>query len=82
MRFLLRVIGLFVALYAGLSMVRRLLAALTPAGHVTGATAGSAGHLVKDPVCGTYVPEGTAIRAGDQFFCSEDCRSKWVPTRL
>jgi hypothetical protein len=33
--------------------------------------------LVRDPVCGTYVAERTAIRAGDQFFCSEECRSKW-----
>ena len=82
MRFLLRVIGIFIVLYAGLSMVRRLLAAFAPAGHVTGATAGSAGHLVKDPVCGTYVPEATALHAGDQFFCSEDCRHKWVATRL
>ena len=62
--------------------VRRLLAAFSPAGHVTGATASSASHLVKDPVCGTYVPEGTALQAGDQFFCSEDCRNKWVTTRL
>ena len=82
MRFLLRVIGLFIVLYAGLSMIRRLLAAFSPAGHVTGATASSASHLVKDPVCGTYVPEGTALQAGDQFFCSEDCRNKWVTTRL
>jgi hypothetical protein len=78
MRFLLRVIGIFVILFAALSMVRRLLAAFTPAGHVTGATAASAGHLVKDPVCGTYVPQGTALHAGEQFFCSEDCRNKWV----
>ncbi|HYR43162.1 MAG TPA: hypothetical protein VER98_09075 [Terriglobia bacterium] len=82
MRFLLRVIAVFIAMYAALSMVRRLLAAFTPAGHVTGATASSAGHLVKDPVCGTYVPEGTALHAGDQFFCSENCRDKWVTTRL
>ena len=47
MRFLLRVIGIFIVLYAALSMVRRLLAAFAPAGHVTGATAGSAGHLVR-----------------------------------
>jgi hypothetical protein len=82
MRFLLRVIGLFVMMYAGLSMVRRLWAAFAPASQVTKATASSTGHLVKDPVCGTYVPEGTALHAGDQSFCSEDCRNKWAATRL
>jgi hypothetical protein len=76
MRFLLRVIGMFVVLYAGLSLLRRLLIAFTPAGHVT-ANASAAGHLVKDPVCGTYIPEASAIRAGDQFFCSEECRKKF-----
>ena len=82
MRFLLRVIGVFIAMYAALSMVRRLLATFTPAGHVTGAAADSAGRLVKDPVCGTYVPEATALHAADQFFCSEQCRNKWLATRV
>jgi hypothetical protein len=77
MRFLLRVIGMFVILYAGLSIFRRLLLAFTPAGHVT-ANASPAGHLVKDPVCGTHIPQATAIQAGDQFFCSEECRRKWM----
>ena len=75
MRFLIRVVGLLIALYAVLSTVRRLLAAFTPAGHVPSTT--DAGHLVKDPVCGTYVPEGKAIQAAGQFFCSEECRRKW-----
>jgi uncharacterized protein len=34
--------------------------------------------LVRDPVCGTYVPRGKALvsRAGGDthYFCSEDCR--------
>ena len=76
MRFLLRVIGMFVILYAALSMVRRLLLAFKPAQQVT-ATASPAGHLVKDPVCGTYIPQATAIKAGEHFFCSEECRNKF-----
>jgi hypothetical protein len=75
MRFLIRVFGMLVMIFAALSIVRRLLGAFTPAGQVQEQSA--AGHLVKDPVCGTYVPEGTALRAGDQFFCSETCRRKF-----
>jgi YHS domain-containing protein len=40
----------------------------------------SAGKLVKDPVCGTYVPADTAIQAKGEFFCSEDCRGKFLAT--
>ena len=76
MRFLIRVVGVLIAIYAALSTVRRLLSVFTPAGHVPTPTT-NAGHLVKDPVCGTYVPEGRAIQAGGQFFCSEECRGKW-----
>jgi len=74
MRFLIRVVGLLFAMYAALS--RRVLAAFSPAGHVA-ATTTVAGHLVKDPVCGTYVPERKAIQASGQFFCSEECRRKF-----
>jgi hypothetical protein len=77
MRFLLRVIALMIAMYAVLTVVRRLLTAFTPAGQV-GPRTTEAGHLVKDPVCGTYIPEAAAIRAGNQFFCSEECRKKYM----
>ena len=76
MRFLIRVVGLLFAMYAALSMIRRVLAAFSPAGHVA---ATDAGHLVKDPVCETYVPERKAIQASGQFFCSEECRRKFQP---
>jgi hypothetical protein len=76
MRFLLRVIGMFVVLFAALSIVRRILLAFTPAPQVT-ASASPAGHLVKDPVCGTFIPQATAIKAGEHFFCSEQCRNQF-----
>ena len=75
MRFLIRLFGMLVIIYAGLSIVRRLLGAFTPAGQVQAPSV--AGHLVKDPVCGTYVPEGTALKHGEYFFCSEACRQKF-----
>jgi hypothetical protein len=30
--------------------------------------------LVKDPVCGLLLPESRAVREGEAFYCSEDCR--------
>jgi YHS domain-containing protein len=39
------------------------------------------GELRKDPVCGTYVPESSAVKlsVGGQtvYFCSEACRDKY-----
>jgi hypothetical protein len=40
------------------------------------------GTLVRDPQCGTYIPESRAIRVGSgdevQFFCSTTCRDAYV----
>jgi YHS domain-containing protein len=74
MRFLLRLVFMLVAVLAGLSVIRGLLTSIFPARPLR-QTSGS--HLVQDPVCGTYIPEETALRAGDKCFCSEDCRQKY-----
>jgi uncharacterized protein len=38
--------------------------------------------LVKDPVCGVFVPRTKALTAGSgsemKFFCSEKCRQAWA----
>ena len=41
------------------------------------------GALVRDPECGTYVPENKAVTARDSdgtpaFFCSDRCRDAWM----
>jgi hypothetical protein len=40
------------------------------------------GHLVRDPQCGTYIPESRAIVVGRgqdaQHFCSPTCRDSWL----
>ena len=40
------------------------------------------GTLVRDPQCGTYVPEGRAValsRSGaTAYFCSTTCRDAWL----
>lgn len=39
------------------------------------------GTLVRDPHCGTFVPQDRAIAVGHgdnrQFFCSTECRDAW-----
>jgi len=40
-----------------------------------------AGHLVRDPQCGTYVPRDRAVTLGGSagpHFCSTACRDAWV----
>lgn len=40
------------------------------------------GRLVRDPQCGTHIPETRALRlgSGDKtvYFCSETCRERWT----
>lgn len=47
-----------------------------------GATNAPSVALVKDPVCGTYVPRTRALAAttedGTHYFCSEGCREQYL----
>jgi hypothetical protein len=76
MRIFLRVLVVFFAIYAVLSAVR----ALFPPTTTPARRSSQGGKLVKDPVCGTYVPEQSALAAGGNFFCSEECRRKFLET--
>jgi len=81
MRFLLRVLLVFIVISAAITIVRGFLAPRTPArrrGSPQPERPQSAGKLVKDPVCGTYVAEENALRVKNEFFCSEECRSKFL----
>jgi hypothetical protein len=77
MRILLRIIALLVIIMGALSAIRRLMAAVAPPDRQV-PRSGQGGRLVKDPICGTYVPQATALSAGDAFFCSEECRRKFL----
>jgi YHS domain-containing protein len=48
----------------------------------SGTTAGRMEEMKKDPICGTYVPESQAlsmkVEAQTHYFCSEDCRKKFL----
>jgi uncharacterized protein len=79
MRFLLRALALFFIVSAVLSLVRSMFASATrPAPKVGNSPPRpvTTGRLVKDPVCGMYVPEESAIQGNGNFFCSEECRKK------
>jgi hypothetical protein len=83
MRFLFRVLLLFLVITTVMSIIRKAFQPSQPRTPMPDpesqpGRASVTGHLVKDPVCGTYVAEGTAFRAKDAFFCSEECRRKYV----
>jgi len=86
MRFFIRVLLLFFIITAVLSVLRGAFSTSPQrprrAPEEPRRRAGTSARLVKDPVCGTYVPESSAIRAGDLFFCSEECRGKYLEKRI
>jgi YHS domain-containing protein len=79
MRGLFRIVFLLALVYTAISVVRGLISAFA-APRTKREVPGSEGlgKLVKDPICGTYIPERSAIHSGDYFFCSEECRGKFL----
>jgi YHS domain-containing protein len=45
----------------------------------------TAGQMVKDQICNTYLPQEDAIQelneGKEYFFCSKECRQKFLETR-
>ena len=79
MRGLIRILLVFFVITAVLSIVRGFFAASpTPRTRPNVPPQPQPNRLVKDPVCGTYVVAGSAIQAGEEFFCSDDCRQKFL----
>jgi YHS domain-containing protein len=89
MGFLLRVALFLILIAVLLRSAYRFLG-----GVIEGATGGGpaasnrqvAGHMVKDPVCGTYVVQGRALTAvrGQQmaWFCSPRCQQAWLQRKV
>jgi hypothetical protein len=75
MRLLIRLFAIVFVIFSVLSFIRRLFPPSVPEQQ---RRVSSTGHLVKDPVCGMYIPQDTAFRAKDQFFCSEACMRKFI----
>ena len=74
---LLRAVALLIVVVIAISVIRRLLRMLQAPNSESGRPT-AAGHLVRDPVCGTFVPQETSLSARNEFFCSEECRSKFL----
>jgi hypothetical protein len=77
MRVLLRAVALLVVVLSVVVAIQRLLDLLRASKRERGRPT-MTGSLVRDPVCGTYVPRQTALSARNEFFCSEECRSKFL----
>ena len=65
-----------------LRAVSRLLRGmLQGAGYRSDGGAAPSVPLVKDPVCGVFVPRDKALTAGaggaTEYFCSDKCRQEW-----
>ena len=87
-RWVLNIIVLLLLLRLALRFVLGLMRGLaepsdgaaSPGRRPAGGPARIAGELVKDPVCGTYVPREVAIAAhvagGTRYYCSVTCRDK------
>ena len=73
MSLLLRVFFVALIVVVALSAIRRLIEGVWTSLRIQ---PDSQGHLVKDPVCGTYITQESAIHAKGHFFCSEECRRK------
>lgn len=81
-----RAILFLIVLRLVLRFVQGLLQGLAP-GSGSGATGGgrraprAPEQLVRDPVCGTYVPRARALTTGSgaalRYFCSEQCREAY-----
>ncbi len=66
--------------YSLLSSIFRSLGAPRPRGQTPGAP-DEGESMVKDPVCGTFVPRRDALKLGSgaqtRYFCSTECRERF-----
>ena len=82
MRFLALGVLAFLLFLVVRSAVTSFLAGLRGATPGRPRRAGIRDELVKDPVCGTYIPRRKAIARGDgaaaRYFCSADCADRFT----
>ena len=79
MLLLLRIVLLLLIIRAVLMLVRGVIAGAS--GEQKGVAPPQGVQLVRDPVCGVYMPPGKALTersgVGTAYFCSEKCRRSW-----
>lgn len=85
------IVRILVVLFA-VRLLLRFLASLRGAagpapaqGRSRGPMTREGGRLVRDPQCGTHLPESRALRVGSGpsavYFCSTTCRDQWSAAR-
>ena len=82
MRFLIRLMVVFVIVMVVMSALRGLLARKDPSVQQKRAGKVRSGKLLKDPICGTYVTAEESLSATREsqtfYFCSEECKEQFV----
>jgi len=78
---IIRAILFLIVLRLVLRFLRGLFQGLAPDAASGSRSPRAAEQLVRDPVCGTYVPRARALTAGSgsaiRYFCSEQCREAY-----
>jgi YHS domain-containing protein len=80
---IIRAILFLIVLRLVLRFIQGLIQGLAPGSGASGGSRGPgpAEQLVRDPVCGTYVPRTRALTIGSgtavRYFCSERCREAY-----
>jgi len=74
---LLEIIVLLLVIRAAWRMIRSGISISAGARRTTVSGEPRPVKLVRDPVCGTYVSPESAIKDGENYFCSEKCRNEY-----
>jgi YHS domain-containing protein len=81
---ILMIVRIVLRMFAGLRRAAGGGAATGPAGSRTPQTR-EGGRLVRDPQCGTHIPQARAVawssRGETHYFCSTRCRDEWSAAR-
>jgi len=85
LRLLLLLLLATMLLRAGYRLLEGIIEGATGSGPRRGGVPTKGTHMVRDPVCGTFVVQSralTAMRGGrSAWFCSEECRRQWQAGR-
>ena len=82
--YFLRFLIISIVIWLVLTVLRLIVGKSARSSHRDGNIGTASKDTVKDPVCGMYMDRRLAIqvkgREGDVFFCSEECRERYLET--
>ena len=74
---LLEIVVLLLVIRAAWRMVSGMIAVSVGSRRTTASREPRPVKLVRDPVCGTYVSQDSALSDGTDYFCSDKCRTEY-----